>query len=77
MGASLKTFIVVAIVGVILLIGWIYSGDEPEETPVDDQCQFVVKTSDYPAHISEPTAGEYHYQVIASSDGYVTILKCQ
>ena len=68
----------VAIIALILLAGWLTAPEE--ETAVeesDNQCEFVIKTSELPAHISEPTAGEYHYQLVASSDGYVTIYKCQ
>lgn len=77
MGSSqFKILIIIALLsGVILFIGWLSAPEE--EALEDDQCEYVVKTSEFPAHISEPTAGEYLYQVIASSDGYITILKCQ
>lgn len=70
----------ILIIATFILLSWISSlgGTEEEvEETVESQCDFVVKTNQLPAHISEPTAGEHVYQIVATSDGYITIYQCQ
>lgn len=49
---------------------------EPEKTsPFSDGCVFYRKTKGGELGISEPNAGTYRYEVIATSDG-IEVWKC-
>lgn len=66
--------LMMAVVVILLLITVLSLNEEAQN---DDQCKFIVKTTELPAHISEPEAGSYNYQLVVTDDGYVTISKCQ